>query len=244
MEHDCPFIILLSGTPGTGKTTLARDLCEKYGWKSFALGTFVIENEYYVSENKINDLKTIDVDKVSQLGAREFLAKYMDSSVTIIDSHYADIIMDGFLDLEQKENGCITNYLKGNDIVGIVLRCHPKILLKRLNERNYTPSKIMENLQAEILSESTNNLLEVLSEEHILEISTGNRSISEISTIIYDWYSHKFEKKISRKSELQKIGNIDWIKELSEEGTLNSYFKEDFGDKKVIEMEELGDEKY
>jgi adenylate kinase len=243
MEHECPFIILLSGTPGTGKTTIAKELCERYGWKSFAVGKFVIENEYYVTENKEKNIKTIDVDKVSCLGAREILTNYMDSSVVIVDSHYADIIMDGFLDSDEGEYSCISIYTKEVNIAGIVLRCHPKILQNRLEKRDYSHSKIMENLQAEILSESTNNLLEVLSEDHVMEINSGIRSFSEVSATIFNWYSHKLENKAHKEDLLQNIGEIDWITELNKDGTLDSYFKQDFGNKTILKIDNLRDEK-
>ncbi len=243
MEHVCPFIILVSGTPGTGKSTLAKHLCARSGWDTFTLGEFIIEHGYYVSESKERNTKTIDVDKAAQMGAREILTKFINSSVVIIDSHYADIVMDGFLDMgENMEKNCVSSYVKETNIAGIVLRCHPRKLQERLMERNYSPNKIMENIQAEILSESTQNVLEVLSEELVLEINTSNQSTSNISTAIYEWYKHHMDNKSKRAPMLQNVGEIDWIKELSKEGTLEKYFVNDFGEKTPIEMGDFGDD--
>ena len=240
IENKCPFIILLSGTPGTGKTSIARALSQQIGWTIFSMGDFIKNNKLYTAEKDHRDALIIDTEIAARESAKEILQYSMNSEVIIIDSHYADILMDGFDDLTSEiNNKCLKDYIQGNHVFGIVCRCHPSILQERLRQRNYSELKISENLQAEILSESTQNMIEVLEKEKIFEINTTNYSITEIIHEIEKFYIQStdflnFEGKI-----LQIIGKIDWIVTLNEEGTLNSYFQQDFGESVEIKLEKL-----
>ena len=76
----------------------------------------------------------------------------------LIEGHYADLV-------------------KSDQIqAAIILRCQPEILSQRLAERQYSPAKINENVQAEIVGDCTSYMLEKgrLMETHcIFEINTG-----------------------------------------------------------------------
>ena len=66
----------------------------------------------------------------------------------MVDSHYADIIIDGFTEFEDNLNHiCVKKYRQIENIIGIVCRCHPIVLRDCLSKRNYSSSKITENIQ-------------------------------------------------------------------------------------------------
>jgi adenylate kinase len=239
----CPYVILLSGTPGTGKTTISKSLSKQNGWEIFSLGDFIVDKKFYSSELDNRDAKIIDTEIAAKEGAREILTRYFASEVVVVDSHYADIILDGFSELEKHVNNlCVRNYAQRENIIGIVCRCHPNVLLERLAKRNYSNSKIMENIQAEILSESTQNLSEVLQEKKIIEIDTTNNSVKDISIAIIENFLRVVKNQVIRNDILQNVGITDWIVTLNEEGTLNSFFKEDFGEKFDMELQEFEEE--
>ena len=236
----CPFIILLSGTPGTGKSTISKYLSKQNGWVTFSLGDFIVEKKLFSSESDDQDAKVIDTDIAAKEGAKEILTNLLVNKVIVVDSHYADILIDGFTDLEDDlDHVCAKKFAQGENIIGIVCRCHPNVLQDRLTKRNYSSSKITENIQAEILSESTQNLIEVFQKEKVFEINTTHNSVEAISRAIIDNFDKIIEEPHFCTDVILNIGKIDWIMTLNEEGTLNSFFKEDYGEKFDIELKDI-----
>ena len=261
-EDHPPKIILMSGTPGTGKTSITTQLANKFNWIMFNLGDFIISNNLYINEDKSRNTKIIDVEKASIYGALEVFKKIhelKDGSTSIqkntpiiVDSHYADIIIDGMDLLNEKLDEMEPQYKNFIDkktisqmfqdytnkplIYGIILRCDPKILMNRLKVRGYSSEKINENVQAEILNEATQNMLEVLDNKYIFEFDTTNATIEQVS----DKIENLFHLGIEKISEF-KIGKINWMRMLSEEDTLDSYFKDDLGVKHKLKYNENTD---
>jgi len=236
----CPYIILLSGTPGTGKSTISKYLSKQNGWVTFSLGDFIVEKKIFSSETDNRDAKIINTEIAAKEGAREIITHFITNEVIVVDSHYADIIMDGFSELvDNLDHECVKKYASGENIIGIVCRCHPNILQDRLAKRNYSNSKISENVQAEILSESTQSLIDVLQKEKVIEIDTTSHSVDEISNSIIDNFLHIIVGQNSSNELLKNVGKIDWIVTLNEEGTLNSFFQEDHGEKFEIDLKDI-----
>jgi len=182
-----PKLYFLSGTPGTGKTTVAKKL-EDRNFNIISLGEFVIQNNLFCDEDKKRDTKIIDEEKINI-----FFSKYLTdnnfSIPIIIESHYADII-----DLPCE--------------IAIILRCHPQILEKRLQSRDYSPEKIRENIQAELLGDSTSHMLEredLVEKGVIFEINSSNLTIEEIA--------NKIAEIIQKPENFQelKAGWLSWL---------------------------------
>ncbi|MDP3639981.1 MAG: adenylate kinase family protein [Nanoarchaeota archaeon] len=121
-------VIAISGTPGTGKTTLAAFLSKALGFSRIDL------HEHYKAVATKYDRKkqcyVVDIRKVAALVRKE---KREASRGIIIDSHISHLLPRRLIDL------CI------------VLTCSDlKVLEKRLKKRKYSRKKIRENLDAEI----------------------------------------------------------------------------------------------
>ena len=121
-------LIIISGSPGTGKSTLARSLAKKQGFERLNL------HNYYRQISKGYDQKKqshiIDYKKFEKL-VRE--KKKQAAKGLIIDSHISHLLPKKKVDL------CI------------VLTCSDlKTLEARLKKRKYSLKKIRENLDAEI----------------------------------------------------------------------------------------------
>lgn len=259
-EMQCPVIILLSGTPGTGKTSIARILEELYDWKIFALGDFILDRRLYISTDEINNTKIIDTEKASIEGVKEILKIGFNYSsainiehnleakekVIVIESHYSDIIVDGFqsyyhstkdLELNSDFNlqnliiSCISKYCRGDNLLAFVMRCDPAILEKRLTERGYSTNKVLENVQAEILNEGTVNMVEVVNKDMIFEVDTSKYTGNETAQIIHKVFLNPVFGK-----EKFSFGNINWMLKLIRDDTLNNYFKKDLGIKRELDL--------
>ncbi len=120
-------IICISGTPGTGKTFIAKKLSKK-------LRCNVLEISKFVKSNKIGRynkrLRTIDVD-INKLN-KKIINIIKKNKNLIVDGHLSHYLPKKYVDL------CI------------IVKCDLKILERRLEKRGYNKQKIKDNLEAEI----------------------------------------------------------------------------------------------
>lgn len=172
-------IIALTGTPGTGKTTIATLLQQYITVIDFQ--KFAITHHCEVGYDSDKDSIIIDVDKVNIA-----LQNHINSSKSVLIE------------------GHLSHLLTAVEKI-IILRCHPKTLLKRLNEKGWKQQKIKENLEAEMLDVILSESIEIHSEENISEIDTTNQSPNSIVTSIKSLINSHFKKDIATRP-----GSIDW----------------------------------
>lgn len=121
-------IIVITGTPGVGKSTLARFLAHHFSWRRVDL------HHHYQQLSSSYDQKKrcfiLDFSKVKKLIIQK---RDEESTPLIIDSHIAHQLPKKIVDL------CVV--LTYSDL---------KTLHKRLQKRRYSKAKVTENIQAEI----------------------------------------------------------------------------------------------
>lgn len=159
-------VIFISGTPCTGKTTVAANLNDYlsdngFDSKLIKINDFAFEKDLVLGEDPDKFYKVIDID-----GLNECLNEEINQS------------SNGILIVE----GHLSHLCEGADKM-IVLRLNPSILKGRLEERNYSASKIQENLEAEALAVCSAEAYEVYGDE-VSEIDASNKSIEEIRDLI------------------------------------------------------------
>ena len=121
-------LIIITGTPGTGKSTLAKALAKKY--KLFRLDLHQHYRKVSLSYDPQKKCYDIDVNKLKKL-VQKTIQEHPEG--VIFDSHIAHLLP--------------TKMIK----VCIVLTCsNLKELQRRLKRRKYSKAKIKENLEAEI----------------------------------------------------------------------------------------------
>ncbi len=113
--------VALTGTPGTGKTSVARVLRER--------GHDVLDMTQYIRDNGLReeydaerDTYSVDVERLND--------SLSDMEDCMFEGHLAH-----FMDVDKI----------------IVMRCHPDVLADRLRARGYSESKVRENVEAEVL---------------------------------------------------------------------------------------------
>jgi len=168
-------LISVTGTPGTGKTKMARKLAKLLKAKLVSQNDIIKKMKTAVDKQR--KTKIVDERKI------RVAAENMLSETTIIEGH-------------------LSHYSKP-DIV-IVLRCRPDILEKRLKARRYSKSKVIENVQSEILDSAT---IESMDEcKSVWEIDTTmltpEKAAGKAARIILS----------RRGGKSHKPGNIDWTR--------------------------------
>jgi adenylate kinase len=124
--------ILVTGTPGTGKTTFCQLLNQSLNFKYLPIGKLIIDNGLYDEWNK-----EFDVPEFSDEKLVSFIATHYDVAAggLLFDFHSADVFPQDYFDLI------------------VLMRCENEILYKRLEARGYKQEKITENIECEIFEE-------------------------------------------------------------------------------------------
>jgi adenylate kinase len=186
---------IISGCPGTGKTTLSSSLAKILNVEIISLGELVEREELYSHIDSGRDTKVADLDR---LVPRVVELINNTEGVVIIEGHYADIVPSSLVDLV------------------IVLRTHPEVLINRLEAKGWSERKVRENVQAEILGSCTFNALNAYRNELVYEIDTSNLSEEEMVTIVLEI--------INEKPMKYKAGIINWLSLLDGDNQLEKYF--------------------
>lgn len=120
--------ILIAGTPGTGKTTLAKSLSQELQLEHIDVSSFIEGKSIYSNYNKELDTYEFSAKKV-----RKALEQYLKDKIGfIVDTHCVSTV----------------KYLSFDHV--FVLRVPNDILYKRLLLRKYSEAKIRENIECEI----------------------------------------------------------------------------------------------
>lgn len=153
-------IVSITGTPGTGKTTIARLLQDK-NILVIDLKEVAINQGFIESHDMKRDSIIIDINAINQF---------------IVDTYQSDNVM--------VIEGLVSHFLECIDEV-IVFRCHPRVLKKRLIKRGWTWKKIKENLEAEMLDVILCESIEQQGMKNIHEIDTSKISIEKTIEAVY-----------------------------------------------------------
>lgn len=177
-------LIALTGTPGTGKTSISNILHEN-GFEIVDINKVAACEDFFIGNDEKRNSKIVDVDKLNG----HIKENYGVKDIVLIEGH-------------------LSHLLKSVDKV-IVLRCHPGELRKRLSQKGWKKEKIKENIEAEILDIILCETVDSHSEKNVIEIDTTNMDISNVATLIIEIIKNKFEHM-----KKYNIGHIDWSEEI------------------------------
>ncbi len=116
--------ILVTGAPGTGKTTIAQKISGLLKLKYFSVKKLIDEHPETVSK-RLSDGSVEVNEKLKNILEEELPKNY------VIDTHLVEFVPEP-------------------DVV-VILRTNPLVLKKRLEKRGYSEKKVRNNMDVEIL---------------------------------------------------------------------------------------------
>lgn len=178
MQHS--MLVAISGTPGTGKTSVCEKLRED-GYEVVDLNKLAFETNSVVGTDAARDVDIVDTDALKKK------VKELKNDLVFLDGHFSHL-----MDVD----------------ISIVLRCNPDELKRRLETKDWSEEKVRENVEAEAVDaitvesvESDVDTLEVdttqrsaeQTEEAVLKIVNGESDEFKVgqidwSEVIMDWY--------------------------------------------------------
>jgi len=185
-------MLVVTGTPGTGKTAIARSLARQIHANYLSLTGLVKDERLYTMFDRQRQTRVVDVRRTRKwLRESQQRAK----TVTVLDTHVSDVA--------PRESVWKV----------IVLRCHPRVLEKRLRRRGWKGVKVRENVLAEILDSCYIVASEYYGSERVFQIDTSRtpfrNSVKECKVLL---------------GERRPVGcTVDWIAALDHEHVLTRY---------------------
>ena len=125
--------ILVTGTPGVGKTATASLIAEALGLKHINVGDLIKQHKCHDGHDDTLDTHILDEDKLLDLMENMFKECADDNKGIVADYHSCELFPERWFDLI------------------LVLRTKTDILYDRLTERGYSEKKRSENMEAEIM---------------------------------------------------------------------------------------------
>ena len=157
-------IVLITGTPGTGKSTVAEILKNKIGVPLVGVNELVEDKHIYTGIDEDRGYKIVDLDALC-FELNKVVENSKNGDVLIVEGH-------------------LSHYFEGGDLV-IVLRAKPNVLRERLKTKGWTNSKIHENIEAEAIDICTFESHEIHGDK-VNEINTTDLKPEEVADLIIE----------------------------------------------------------
>jgi adenylate kinase len=164
-----PSYLGLTGTPGTGKKTLAPMVAARLGIQCHGLNELAAE---YGLVRKASGGAEVDP---------RLLGRRIAASVSGPCLLYGHLLPDAF------DRGQFSRV--------VVLRCEPKTLRFRLARRGYSEAKVSENVEAELIGLVSARAVEAFGSERVAEFDTTTTSPASAACAVADLLRLKGETR-------------------------------------------------
>jgi adenylate kinase len=196
-------IVALTGTPGTGKSTVSKLLRNKK-YKVLGLNDIIKLENLTLGHDAARQTDEVDLERLNHYLTENLKPSYRNEKENkqgTISKKKSDNIVGNSIFLE----GHIAHLLPLVDLV-IILRCHPTELRKRLTNKAWVENKIHENLEAEAVDSILIESMERFNQDNVFEIDTTHLKPSEVMEGIINILKGNVKGFAA--------GRIDWSEEI------------------------------
>jgi adenylate kinase len=190
-------VILITGTPRVGKTSVARALASKLQAQNVNLTDLAISENLVQGRDKRRGSTIVSPRKMANR-ISQIIRDSANNSI-IIDGHYAAQVV------LKKLVTCV-----------FVLRRNPVELRRLMEESGFRGPKLWENLASEILDVCLVDALNAYGPSNVCEIDVSGRTTEETVNDILE---------VLKDRSTCYVGIVDWIGRLESQGLLDGYLR-------------------
>jgi adenylate kinase len=189
-------VILLTGTPCVGKTTLARKIAAELDALYINLTEFAKNNDLLLGQDKQRETTIVDEAKMRRKICQTIEATPND---VVVDGHYAAAVVPKTV---------VTHVF--------VLRRNPVELRTFMEQCGFQGPKLWENLAAEILDVCLVEALREHEKEKVCELDITGKKVEEVTQEI---------NTILNGRKKCYTGVVDWLGTLEKQGLTDQYLR-------------------
>jgi len=190
-------VIVITGTPGVGKTAVSEELANRLKGLHLSLGDLVIKENLVSGFDGDRRTLIVDLKRLSKR-VRSIIGKA--SQDVVVEGHYAPDVVSNSL----------APYV-------FVLRRDPDDLRVKLEDRGFEERKVLENVASEILDVCLIDAVSKYGSDLVDEIDVTGMSIEEAVEEVLGVLMGRKEAK---------AGKVDWLGRLEEDGRLGNFLNE------------------
>jgi adenylate kinase len=190
-------VLLVTGTPCVGKTTVAQHLAKRLYAFYINLTEFAKTHNLSLREDK--ERKTTIVDEQMMLIEIRKTIDATDERTIVVDGHYAAAVVP---------NNLVTRVF--------VMRRNPVELRSFMEACGYTGSKLWENLASEILDVCLVEALQEQDNEKVCELDVTGKTVEAVVNLIC---------LILDENLKCYFGCVDWLGMLERKGLTDEYLR-------------------
>jgi adenylate kinase len=196
MEKKERRVIIITGSPGVGKTSVSAVLASKLNAVHVDLGELVVKENLVIGKDEARDTLIADMERVSNR-AKETIAQA--EGDVVLDGHYA------------------VDVVPAKHVSRVfVLRRNPEELKPLMEARGWSDLKLWENLACEVLDVCLSDAVKACGGEKVCEVDVTRRTTEDVAEEIVAVLAGK------RKCF---VGVIDWLTYLEMAGRLDEFLK-------------------
>jgi adenylate kinase len=190
-------VILVTGTPCTGKTTVAKRLTSKLDAFYINLTEFAKTHDLTIGKDETR--KSIIIDEERMRAKLVESIETTEKNTIIVDGHYAAAVVP---------KSWVTRIF--------VLRRNPIELKKIMDKLGFSDIKLWENLASEILDVCLVEALQEYEREMVCELDITGKNVEVVVKEI---------QVVLDENKKCPVGHIDWLGTLETAGLLDNYLK-------------------
>ena len=190
-------VILITGTPCVGKTTVAKQLTKRL--EATYINLTELAETQHLTLRKDAQRNTTVVDEKMMLRKMRQTIDTADKDTIVVDGHFASAVVP---------KKYVTRVF--------VLRRNPVELRKFMEKCGFKDAKLWENLASEILDVCLVETLEGQEKDRVCELDITGKTVEEVVVEICTAID---ENKKCR------VGCVDWLGVLEREGLTDEYLK-------------------
>lgn len=192
----CRLVVLVTGTPCVGKTSVSKLLADWLDAVYINLTDLAVNENLVLGEDMERKSIIFDEGRVRRR-IREIILENLKRNV-VVDGHAAGIVPKRFV------------------TYAFVLRRDPVELLDFMVKSGFSGRKLWENLASEILDVCLVEALKAYGERRVCEVNVSGRSVEDVAAEILE---------VLKGSKKCRLRIVDWLGKLESEGRLEEFLR-------------------